>query len=211
MKGQGNKSQEFLVCDGNLTEPVQIKGKQVTKVPLRLSVSYNMLVDSRKTRMLTRVVADCTNQDLQDMDSKEVETHAPHFRIDVPRGEVKIAGFPVQLPAFNITRSIKKPVDLTSVVVRVLINPRTQRLLGAGAVLSLMALAVWIWTSRFGYVPEPFPRIFIVWPEDLPGLIRNLPGIPGIRGNLPSTELPPDLPLVTPDLQLLPTDGPPGL
>ena len=50
------------------------------------------------------VVADCTNQDLQDMDSKEVETHAPHFRIDVPRGEVKIAGFPVQLPAFNITR-----------------------------------------------------------------------------------------------------------
>eukprot|EP00667_Euglena_gracilis_P008640 EG_transcript_8749 len=184
MKGQGNNSAEFWICDGRLKEPVAIEGKKVTTIPLQLKVSYNMFTEAAKSSLLTKVVADCTNQDLASMTPEELDAHAPHFRIEIPRGEVRIAGFLLDLPTFNVTRSIKRPVDLTSVIIKILIHPRTRIFVMAGAVFSFLGLLAWIWVSYYG-TPDPFPRLLILWPDQK----LQLPNI-----NLPKFPLPLDFP-----------------
>jgi hypothetical protein len=178
MKSQGNNTEEFWICDGKLAQPVTIDGKKITTISLQFGVKYNMFTEADKTQLLTRVVQDCTNKDLASLSTEALETQAPHFRIEIAKGEVRIAGFPVDLPSFNVTRSITRPVDLTSFFVKVLVHPKTRIVLFATTLLSLVGLFAWTWVSWYG-TPDPFPRLLILWPDQTPELLNvTLPQLP---------------------------------
>eukprot|EP00669_Euglena_mutabilis_P008358 TRINITY_DN3435_c0_g1_i2.p1 TRINITY_DN3435_c0_g1~~TRINITY_DN3435_c0_g1_i2.p1 ORF type:complete len:298 (-),score=66.70 TRINITY_DN3435_c0_g1_i2:382-1275(-) len=178
MKSQGNNTEEFWICDGKLAQPVAIDGKKMTTISLQFGVKYNMFTEADKTQLLTRVVQDCTNKDLASLSTEALETQAPHFRIEIAKGEVRIAGFPVDLPSFNVTRSITRPVDLTSFFVKVLVHPKTRVVLFATTLLSLVGLFAWTWVSWYG-TPDPFPRLLILWPDQTPELLNvTLPQLP---------------------------------